>query len=292
MKILWLGVFDGKQWRAEYQVLQAFKRARVNIEPINMRSHALVEKLQHILIDGQESYDLILIQNGKHFNPQWLQAFSRPTVYWATEASARHARPFLMHEKPPAFVIANSVQTLQLARKMELPCERMHNGFDPTLYYYKRPTEKRYDVCMLGTMTGRRKHWYLETIKALGGRTIFCVMKHYSAATANNIYNASKIVLHIHAIGETYLPSRYFETLPTDGCLLVEKMGGNYDESLGRGHFVQFENRAEMIRLIRDLQQNERKRRGIVRKAHAEAPKHTWDERVKQMMKIFRRVAE
>jgi len=287
MKILWFGVFDGRQWRAEYQLAKQFKAMKVGFEQVNMRSATFnnITDWCH----KQNEFDLIFVQNGKGFSPELVDYFTRPYVYWATEASVSVSAPFFAHDKKPDFVFANSIQSFKRSISFGIPTIRLHNAYDPELYHYiKRPT--LFDVCALGSMTPRRKNWYKRMVGEFGGKLIFYILKRYTAEQACRIYNESRIILHVHAINQNYIPSRLFEGMPTAGCVLVESMGNNYDEVLGRGHFVEFSGFEDMCSKIRKILKDGKLRNDIVNKANSISTKHTWKARSSQMVDVFRKV--
>lgn len=287
MRIVWFGVWDGKEWRAEYQLLRYLQAKGVMVVCVNNRAPTF--DVEIAMLTHHADTDLYFLQNGKTFRPEWLSLFNKPVVYWASEASLSRSRHLLHAQRKPDYVIAHSMQTMNEARRLGIPCSRMHNAFDSKLYF-RKPMPKRYDVCMIGCMTGRRKRWYFEMMKQLGRDTIVYVRNRYTAQQANEIYNQSKIILHVHAINETYLPSRLFEAIPTSGCLLIEDMKQNWDPALGEGFFVKFSDRADMIKKIRELKTNAALCDKIVNKANAIAVNHTWAQRADQLIKIFNRV--
>jgi hypothetical protein len=288
MKVYWVGVFDGVSWRAEYRIARALRRRGVQIVPVNFRSPTYVPA-EHWTAHG-DGCNVVLLQNARGFRADWLHIFdSAPVVYWATEASASKARHILDAEHRPNLIIANSAQTFAVAKKKGYQVVRMHNGY-ATDQYNAKPIHEQFDVAILGTMTKRRKQ-FVRRLKELIPGLRLCIRKRYTAEQANNIYNASKVVLHIHAIEETYLPSRLFEVMPTRGCLLVEDMGENWDKRIGSGGFRTFKGPQDMCNQIRYLLASDEQRIRMVQIANQEAKKHTWKARSAELLAHLRKVA-
>jgi hypothetical protein len=288
MRLLWLGVFDGKHWRAEYQLLTVLQSMGVNVFPINYRTAGF--HMEGVWRQYSNRIDAVLLQNGKGLSPGCLDIVTKPYVYWATEASMEHSKWFFAAKRRPDHIIANSVQSLRRARSLGLRAIRMHNGYDPTLYY-RKPNRKLYDVAMLGSMTARRRSWYRRMLELMDYHINVVVLKRYTAREANDFYNSSRIVLHVHAIDETYLPSRFFEVLPTSACLLIEDMGENWDPNLGSGFFETFRTKSEMAQRILSMKRHPEQCELMSKRANLEAGKHTWMKRAETIVSVLKSAA-
>jgi len=287
MTLYWLGVFDGVSWRAEYQVVRELQRLGVEVRKANYRSPTFIP--EDNWLSRMDGVSAVLLQNGKGFRADWVNAYCEvPLVYWATEASAIRSRPILNAERKPDLVIANSIQSLRAAQQRNIPVVRMHNGYDPALYN-RTNIHEQFDIALLGTRTKRRR-WYYDRLAAMLPKARLCIRKRYTAEQANNIYNASKVVVHVHAIEETYIPSRLFETLPTRGCLLCEQMGDNWDGRIATDGFLQFNGPNDMCLKALRLLKHEAERRQLVKNANREAQKHTWAARAKELLNHIKKV--
>jgi hypothetical protein len=288
MTLYWLGVFDNLSWRAEYQVVREMERLGIKVRKANYRSPTYIP--QDDWMSRRDGVNVVVLQNGKGFRPDWMNAFSDvPVVYWATEASATRSRPILNADRKPDLVIANSMQSFRAAEQRHLPVVRMHNGFDPGLYK-RTDIHEQFDIAFLGTLTKRRK-WFYRRLCAMLPEARVCLRKRYTPEQGNNIYNASRVIIHVHAIEETYIPSRLFETLPTRGCLLIEEMGKNWDTRIGDRGFVKFNGPNDMCLKALRLLKREKERREIVRRANVEAQRHTWAARVPELISHIGKVS-
>ncbi|MEI2684912.1 MAG: hypothetical protein V9G14_00575 [Cypionkella sp.] len=118
------------------------------------------------------------------------------------------------------------------------------------------------------------------------------VSQSWRPEQVNLIYNQSRSTLHIHAIDETYLPTRLFEVMPTQSRSLVEDMGKNSHPVVGTG-FESWSNEAELLEKIDFLVSHAcgpAKKRSIC--ANATAPLHDWGARMREFDAIFQQVLE
>lgn len=283
MKILYLGVFDGKQWRSEYPMAEGLKKQGHTLLTCNFRSKwpgtVLRAWRKH-----QHEIDLVFVQNGIPFKEHWLsQMHSKPLVFLASEYALSSAVHILNASRKPDLTLAHSEQTFQYCQSHGLKARRIHHAYNHAQY---RTLELpfKYDVCFVGGMSPRRQH-FLKQLENQGLKT--CIAKTGDAHQINTIYNQSKVVLHIHAKDEPYLPTRLFEVLPTQGCLLIEDLKDNADPELGDDFYESFTSPEEMLHKINHLLEHESERQARVDNAQRLAPEHTWEARMKTYSVYF-----
>lgn len=287
MRILYYGVFDGKTWRAEYPILEGFQQQGLTVWTSNFRSHwpwritGDWKKYRH-------QTDLIFIQNGIPFPPRHMQLFDKPVVYFASEFALSSHLHLMDCPRRPDFVLAHSAQNYEWCQAHHLPVQRVHHASNP--HFYKRlDIPYQYDICFIGGMTPRRKR-ILDFLRAQG--IDIYVTQSWQPEEVNRIYNQSRLVLHIHAQEETYLPTRLFEVIPTQSCFLIEDMGTNFDPNLGQDFFASWQDPQDLLVHIRDLLAHPEKRAAITAKANALAPQHTWLKRTEDFVNVFEQLLQ
>lgn len=286
MKVMWLGVFDKKPWRAEYAILKQFRAKGVQVICVNKRETGFnIADIRNLIAHS----DLVFLQNGKTFRAEWLNEIRKPIVYWATEASLSVAHHILIGGRIPDFVISHSRQVFDYCKQRGIPTSRIHNAFDSS-QYYRINAPMVWDICVAGNTSKRRRKIYKRLYERLHNEAKIGVLSSYTPSQANQMYNQSRIVLHIHAINETYLPSRFFEVIPTAAVFICESMGRNYDERIGRGFFDEFTTISDLcnkcMRIIRDPSLQKR----MASAANAVSLKHTWAVRTNEIIAAFRAV--
>ncbi len=286
MNILYYGVFDGRKWRAEYPMAEGLEALGHTLFKSNFRSH-LPWRIQSDWKKYRAQTDLIFIQNGIPFDPRHLETFDKPLVYMASEANLQSQQHLLEGARPPDFVIAHSQQTYDWCLAHHLPSQRLHNAFNS--HFYKRfDVPFQYDLCFIGGLSPRRAR-ILNLLKEK--KYNLFVSQSWRPEQVNLIYNQSRLSLHIHAIDETYLPTRLFEVMPTQSCFLVEDMGKNYDPVVGEG-FESWSNEADLLEKIDFLLATPNAREEKVNLANAMAPLHNWKARMREFGVIFQQVLE
>lgn len=284
--ILYYGVFDGRKWRAEYPMAEGLEALGYTLFRSNFRSR-LPWRIQSDWRKYRPKTDLIFIQNGIPFDPHHLEHFDRPLVYMASEANLQSQMHLIDCARPPDFVIAHSQQTYDWCQAHHLPVQRLHNAFNA--HFYKRlELPYQYDLCFIGGLSPRRMR-ILNLLKEKN-YSLF-VSQSWRPDQVNRIYNQSRLTLHIHAIEETYLPTRLFEVMPTQSCFLVEDMGKNYDPVVGNG-FETWKDEAELLEKIDFLLNHPKAREEKVQMANEKAPQHHWGARMREFDAIFQHVLE
>ncbi|MBW4493282.1 MAG: glycosyltransferase [Oscillatoria princeps RMCB-10] len=283
MNILYCGIFDGAAWRAEYAMLEGFQRIGHSVSCCNyMDSRALFEAL-HACQTSSKKPDIVFIQYGPGFPAEALSSIAIPVAFMASEFSIDSARHLLDAPRKPDLVLAHSQQVCEYALSKGINAVRVHHAYNPR-FYNKLDVPYKYEISFVGNFSERRMLVLLETM--LKGYDIH-VVTSTNAEEVNRIYNESKITLHIHASEETYIPTRFFEVMPTKACLLCEQLGNNNDPSLGSDYFEMFSDLSELCEKIDFLLANEDKRTGMVTKSMALASRHTWAARMEEYTQHF-----
>ena len=283
MRILYFGVFDGKKWRAEYPMLKGLQAQGHEIFPINFRQRwpgAIRRAYQRY---GKRS-DLIFIQNGNPFPPRELARFKQPLVYMASEYALHSAQHILDAPHPPQGVLAHSQQVVDYCLKKKIYVQRVHHAFHDQ-YYHLEAVDYRYDLCFIGSLNARRQAWLQPLKQALGERMF--IGEVWKPEAINTLYNQSKLVIHIHAAEESYIPTRFFEVLPTQSCLVTESLGSNLTPDLCFKGYAQFNTPAEALAVVQDLLANPPLRHEMSLTAQAHAPQHSWQGRMKTYSQFF-----
>lgn len=284
MNILYFGVFDGKDWRSEYPMLQALQALGDQVATVNFRSRfpgTIQRGVRRHLADA----DLVFVQNGIPMNPVHSLRFRpKPYLLFASEFGLDQHLPMLQAPHRPDFVIAHAEPTVRYCREQGIPVERLPNAFNPA-FYHAIETPFRYDVCFIGGMTPRRQQLLDQLRKRYGDRLY--IGKNWDPREVNRLYNQSKIVFHMHAKDERYMPTRLFEVLPTNACFVSESFGANQHPLVAEQGYVDYQDFDEAISKIDALIGDEAWRQRVVSAAQAEAPRHSWAARMKDFRRCF-----
>lgn len=286
MHILHYGVFDGKEWRSEYPIAAALRALGDRCDTVNFRS-----KVPGAIRRGWKRYgaraDLVFVQNGIPMAPRWTSLWvDTPYVLFASEAALEGHLPLLEAPRRPDFVIAHAARTADYCRASGLPVERLPNAYDPA-HYQALPLPYRYDVLFIGGVTPRRRH-ALGRLKARYGERCY-LGTIWDPREVNRLYNQARIVLHVHAAEERYLPTRLFEVLPTQAVFVSESFGANVHPLVNPRAYVTYETLDEAVETVERLLADESARARVLADAHAEAPNHTWAARVRDFRACFER---
>jgi hypothetical protein len=282
MRILYFGVFDGKTWRSEYPMLKGLQAQGHEVFPINFR-----QRWPGTIRRAYQRYghlsDLIFIQNGNPFPQQWLKRFEQPVVYMASEYALSSAQHIL--EASPEGVLAHSQQVVDYCIQKNIPVQRVHHAFHEQ-YYHLETTDYLYDLCFIGSLNPRRQAWLAPLKQALGERMF--IGEVWQPERINTLYNQSKLVIHIHAAEESYIPTRFFEVLPTQACFITESLGTNLTPDLCFEGYAQFNTPEEAWTQIQKLLADAELRNKMNTEAQAQAPKHSWQGRMKTYSEYFK----
>lgn len=286
MRILYFGVFDGKTWRSEYPMLHGLQKQGHLIYPVNFRQF-LPGHIRRAFRRYHRRSDLVFIQNGNPFPSHWLARFECPVVYMASEFALSSAQHILDAPRPPDAVLAHSQQVVDYCLDKGIPVQRVHHAFH-SQHYHVQHVPYTYDICFIGSLNARRERW-LKSLQARFKERLF-VGEVWQPEAINRYYNASKIVLHLHAAEENYVPTRFFEVLPTQGCLLTESLGNNLTPDLQFSGYRQFDTPESLLEHINDLLTHENLRQALVQQAQQQAPQHSWEGRMRTYSDYFKEV--
>lgn len=288
MHILYYGVFDGKEWRSEYPMVEALRKRGDRIDTVNFRS-----RLPGTIRRGWRRHadaGLVFVQNGIPMNPEYSRLWTtRPYVLFASEFGLEEHLPLLNAPRRPDFVIAHAERTVVYCREQGLAVERLPNAYNP-VFYHALDLPYRYDVMFIGGVTPRREQ-VLNQLRARYGERFYWG-KNWNPAEVNRLYNQAKIVFHVHAQTEKYLPTRLFEVLPTRACFVSESFGENLHPRVAAKGYVSYERLDQALERIDALLQDESARQRVLAEAHAEAPLHTWEARMGEFRACFERALE
>ncbi|PKL75541.1 MAG: hypothetical protein CVV27_14830 [Candidatus Melainabacteria bacterium HGW-Melainabacteria-1] len=283
MKILYFGVFDGRGWRSEYPMAAALTQQGHQIYRSNFRS-PLPWRIAWDWRRYGSRCDLVFVQNGIPFSDRNLVLLqAKPLVFLASEFALTSARHILDGPRRPDLVLAHSEQTFRYCQAQGILARRVHLAYNPSQYRHLE-LPFLYDVCFIGGMTPRRRE-FVEHLRAQGYQVYF--EKTGNATKINRVYNQSRIVLHIHAGEESYVPTRLFEVMSTQGCLLIEDMGHNFDAALGQDFFESFSTKSELVDQVARLLADSDLRIQRVQRANALAPVHSWPARMREYAESF-----
>ena len=284
MHILYYGVFDGKDWRSEYPMLDGLLKLGDTAATVNFRS-----RIPGTIARGwkrhQAKAELVYVQNGIPMNPAHTRLWaSKPYLLFASEFGLEEHLPLLDAPRRPDFVIAHAERTVEYCRSQGLAVERLPNAYNPA-FYHALELPYRYDVMFIGGMTPRREKVLRQLSERYGER--FYLGKNWNPREVNKLYNQAKIVFHVHAKEERYLPTRLFEVLPTRACFVSESFGANVHPLVEPRGYVNYESLDEALELIDSLLRDESARQRVLDDAHAQAPRHTWAARMHSFRACF-----
>lgn len=284
MHILYYGVFDGKDWRSEYPMLEALKALGDTVSSVNFRS-----RLPGAVRRGWHRFhaqaDLVFVQNGIPMTPSLTTLWQdKPYLLFASEFGLEEHLPLLQAQRKPDFVIAHAERTVEYCLSKGIQVERLPNAFNP-IFYHQVTTPYRYDVMFIGGMTPRREKILKQLQLRYGER--FYLGKNWDPHEVNRLYNQSKIVFHVHAKEEKYLPTRLFEVMPTQACFVSESFGANTHPLVAQKGYITYESLEEALNCIDALLEDEKARMQVLSDAHAEASRHTWKARMLNFQACF-----
>lgn len=282
MRILYFGVFDGRRWRAEYPMLAALQALGHQITTVNFRS--LFKWQIGAALQKQDRVDLVFLQNGIPFKEAYLQQIQKPFVFLASEFAVDSARHILESRRPPDLVLAHSQQTYDYCLKRGIRAKRIHLAYNDQIYTPLPDLPWRYDFCFIGGLNARREEW-LKPLQKQAYKSFVGTV--HQPEKINRIYNQSRLILHVHAANQHYLPVRLFEVLPTRGCLLIESLGDNADPSLGQDFYASFATPTELQQKLDHLLSHEAERAQRVQVANQLAPQHSWSARMEEFAADF-----
>ncbi|MGV3524211.1 MAG: glycosyltransferase family protein [Candidatus Sericytochromatia bacterium] len=283
MRILYLGVFDGRRWRTEYAMCQGLTDLGHTVHAVNFRSrwpgHVLRAWKRY-----RDQSDLVFLQNGQPFKTAWLSEMaSLPLVFHASEYAVASAQHILDATRPPDCVLAHSDATARYSQAKGLHTERIHHAYDAR-YYRRLELPYRYDAAFVGSLNPRRRQLLAPLQDWLGERLF--VGEIWDPERLNALYNSSRVVLHLHAAEAAYVPTRLFEVLPTQGALLTENLGP-LPADLPLSGYSQFAHVDELRPRLEALLQDETLRQQQLAEAWAIAPQHSWAARMQQFSAAF-----
>lgn len=289
MHILYYGVFDGRDWRSEYPMLAGLKALGNQIDTVNFRSRIPGTIARGIKRYGPQA-DLILVQNGIPLKPEKSRHFtSKPYVLFASEFALESHLPLLQAPRRPDFVIAHAESVDAWCKQEGIPVEHLPHAYNPN-FYFPIEGDFRYDVTFIGGMTPRRTQ-ILNRLKTRYGERMH-VSTNWNPREINALYNQSRIVFHVHAKEERYLPTRLFEVMPTRACFVSESYGNRLPALYPDKASITYESFDEAVELIDKLLEDEASRRRIVSQAHSDAPRHTWAARMQDFMVCFKQATK
>ena len=229
--------------------------------------------------------DLIFIQNGNPFAAKWLKRFEPPVVYMASEYALHSAQHILDASSPPQGVLAHSQQVVDYCLSKEIPVQRVHHAFHEQ-YYHLEAIPYLYDLCFIGSLNARRQAWLSPLKQALGKRMF--IGEVWKPEAINTLYNQSKLVIHVHAAEENYIPTRFFEVLPTQACLITESLGENLTPDLCFDGYAQFSTPEEALATVKQLLNDNALRTNMNGISRTKAPLHSWQGRMKTYSDYFK----
>lgn len=282
INILWLGKFDGQRYRAEYSMSSVLPENYMFI-PVDYQSDR--RTLTELIRTAHCSIDVVFIQGGRGFDPSRIDC-REPVVYFASEAGFDIAYP-LIHTGRLSGVIAHTTNIRHHCIDQGVPCVRILNGYDPQLYY-PIDCDKQYDIGFVGTMTTRRERLLIALKRYLSRSSIHSTTS-YDPVETNRIYNESKIVVHFHAIDESYVPSRLFEVRATNALLVCEYIVDWHDDLI-YGGFEMFHSAKFIFSLITRYLSDEPRRLQQVKRAQKINTLYTWENQMRKMLNFIERV--
>jgi GT2 family glycosyltransferase len=228
------------------------------------------------------TWDAVFVQHGGGLSGPCMDALAaHPVAFFASEAavtSLRHHREILERCRP-AMTIAHDPAIVEACEHLGLSCELMINGYDDGAYTWE-DCKKVCDVAFVGKMTERRELFFSALRFTLGDRPVFAG-EELDPAAAARIYNSARVVVHVHAGGESYVPTRLLEALPTSAAFVSEDFGREVN-----GIEVPTFPRSdvgEAARIVLALLDGDRWQ-GEARRQADLAPAHTWARRVEDVI--------
>ena len=260
------------------------ERLGCKIQAVNFRSY-VPGTVPRALRRWQEKSDLVFIQNGSGFKSRWLEQIQRPVVLAATEYAVESCAHLL--KKPLVGVLAHSEAVLNFCKEKKILAQRVHHGYHPE-HYRLLNVPYTQDLCFIGGLNTRRRNFLRPLQEHFGQR--LQVTEAWDPHEVNRMYNQSRLVLHIHAAETTYVPTRFFEVLPTAGCLLTERLGDNKSSDLDLAAYGEFSDATSAIEAAEHLLSNEQERNRCLELAHRMAPLHSWHGRMQDYYHFFTQV--
>ena len=223
--VLYLGAHrQNAGWGSEGAIGRALEK-HVTLLRVDYRE-ASPSDLRVLLGQPPGSWDAVFVQNGVRLSADCMDALARhPVAFFASEAarsSLAHHRELLRRVRP-ATTIAHDPEIEAECARLGLRCWPMINGYDDGPYR-SVGAEPETDVVFVGHLTPRRRRLLAELGALLPDRSLVVRTCHDPAVVAG-LYDRARIVLHVHAGEEDYIPTRLFEALPCGGAFVSEDFG-------------------------------------------------------------------
>lgn len=228
--------------------------------------------------------------------------------------------------------VANSYDLVYLYEPADLSLLKTHANssflpmaYDPSVYYPIPDTQRGStgpDICFIGALTGypmryelllsvsekfkKRRvevrtdtvHWFsperlCDMIRLAGRHNLSITRMTTDHATANILYNASKICLNIHhQQSQKAVNPRTFEVLGSGGFLMTDRVLEGIEGLKNGTHYVYYSSQDEMFELLRYYLENHVERKEVSSSGHSvAASKHTYSSRIRTIASDFERIS-
>lgn len=292
MNIIYFNVIkQNAGWGAEWFVNKVFLK---NGDcPINIDYRENKYRLSNKLLKIKKDFDAVLLQRGDGFPLEILKVINRPKFFWATELVSRRRdqdRLFSSGLFKHIFVRGYDCKRRILEKGWleETQVSILLSGFDQDTHYKIIDAKKDIDISFVGSITPRRR----KILDFLKSKNLKVEEFKVRGEGLVKIFNRSKIVLNIHA--EDYLDTetRIYEALGSGSFVITEELSEE-NPFLDGAHLVEVKNKDELIEKILYYLKNNNKREKISLCGYKEANlKHTYEERVKQIISIMKKYTE
>jgi hypothetical protein len=290
MRIVHVAVHElNAGWGAETFLARALETRGHQVLRIDYRAHRQV--LRQLLQEAaNQAPDAVLLQRGEGVPAEWLNIFSCPKLYYATErASVPEQQEQLRSQVFDGCVAASRYTYEQMLESCGVPPERAHwipSGFDPGMYCSLDVAQELNVVAVCASSPRRRQAfralgWSIRRKRMLSG---------IMGTHCNELVNRSRIALNIHCSDLIDTETRLFELLPTRAAIVSEECDA---PNLFEGGGIRWFPRGNWEALrgqVRELLDNEPLRRECVRLNHRIASSHQWNCRADQWTDLIERL--
>ena len=290
LRVLYIAVHSHVGWGAEYWVNLAFQKAGVETIPLDYRSLSPAQLSQRIR-NAIDSCELLFLQRGEKVPPALLTGINRPIVFWSTEPLQRnHDVDHLLKTNLFDWVFLHTPDCLDRVAK-DFPhllgkVSVLHNGV-PSAWLSSSPTPPRRFAIFNRSLSWRRRWWLWH----LGG---LCEVRRgrFGAAYLEDLRTSSVSVnIHYSHRSRRDVETGIFEALAAGCAVVSERLHPQAVAELDLAETIwQVDSPREMRRALKQLRHDEALLREYRQRALAAAPKHTWEQRVKQILTVFRKV--
>ena len=283
--LLWVCCHDSNMpWGSEVAMLDGFRRCDDwHVEYFDYRVYRQCNvderAIEQVIIIKAQAVDAVLFQRCEGMNLNAIcDHIECPIFYFATESEANKTQhlSFIQLNGRVKKVFARK-KTKEQAVLSGIPAEDVVEFILPFnhKHYNNLKEEKKFDLMMSGTMSGRRKGIFnklLEEVNKFG-------KAGYSQCHSDTLgkhYNQALAVANVHAYDCLDTETRVFEVMSTSAVLITEPLADDID-LVGKALVFESDNVEQCVEHVKYLKEHEEERLAMVEEANYIAKTRSWE---------------